>query len=746
MGDHESGIDSAVSKPDPEEIIHVHVTTVESEISDEFAPANDSSASEQDSLISADSEPTEFANDTSESDDEIQQFAPNDTNAPPITDFKALIGALCLGAAFAIVGVLFGLKTLATSLLPHILTVGDYISFQELTENLPVPQLLNWNLSQIEALLSISQMGVAAATTAGMLLIGVLLLFCVHTLNPSFKLFHFDHKGGGAVTFSRPHFRKLLLVIICVGIPLIGVWIGTAYLGLRSESLSDFGDPVNSVIWALRLIAIGIALFWGFHPLGLSGSFNRSRIEYPGHNLNHTLMLGAVYGLGVFGILRAALPEPLDYLLVLYQTMGTFHRGYYSQISGHFLLSVSLAAFASGVLLYLMGRASVSPIVRFGFALLVLTAATAGSRLQIPFSAEQLAIQHDMTPSLLKSVRAPYTQKRPGSGVPDGPPAGKELAVMAGIERGSMDPARSRNVILFLQNTAVSVRQLAITEDGLSIDPSSGIKVRNFLEKRKFETALSWSAIKHLYNLGTVNFDLSTALEAILLDLERCPHAAQCSNTARAMFFTCSATPHNLVLLDEYASSKNFAALDRESAKMLGDLYVRFGAVDKALKWYKQADMPKSFMAGVRTEKPMFNKGHISGRLIWNGKPLVGVKVGVIPIRMNGLPGDLEPVLLHTFEELVPRYPYDPYFQPFNPRPYAFRWVTAGGATDANGRFELNSLTQGQYILVFTLPVGIQLAVPVEPRLHITNIPNSFDLNYNHPSVDAGEIRMKFQP
>ncbi len=664
----------------------------------------------------------------------------------PLSAMAAFQGAVGLGIAFAVAGVLCSLKAHSGSLLPHILTLGDYIDFQELRDHIPVPQLLNWNLFQIQLMLSISDMSIVTSVIAGAVLLGLVILGCVYTVNPSFKLFEINHKEGGTLTFNSAHFRKMLIAVFIVGIPLSLLWKATGFLGLHSESLSDFGDPVNSVIWALRLLAIGIANFWAFHPSGLCGNFNQPSINFPGHHVNRTLILGAIFGIGMFGILRIAFPEPLDYLLTLYQTMGTFHRGYSSSISRYFLSSIALIAFGSGVLYYLLGKVAIGSVTRSCLALLAIITTIISSRQQIPFTADQLALQHDMTPNVLKSVRAPYTQKRPGSGVPDGPQAGADLAVKAGIPLGTLDPAKSRSIVLFLQNTAVTVRQPAITEDGLTTDPSTGSKVKAFLENRKYETALSWSAIKHLYNLGTVQFDNTTSLEALLLDLEHCPHAAQCSNTARSMFFTCSASPKNLALLDEYASSKNFAILDRESAKMLGDLYVRFGAVEKAIKWYRQADMPKSFMARIRNEKSMFNKGTVIGKLIWNGQPLSGVQVGVVPIRMNGLPVDLEPVLLHSFEELVPRYPFEPFFLPYNPRPFAFRWVTAGCTTDSNGKFELNSLTQGQYILLYTLPIGTHLAVPVEPRLHIEHIPGGFDLDYNHPFIDAGDIKMTYQP
>ncbi len=746
MSDHESEIDSKPPVSESEESRCNEDTSSESTIPHLLVP--EAEYLEDNLKDTSESRTAELSEDEnfSEPGDPVGASISQEFIEPSISDFKVLWGALGLGVSFAVVGVLLALKTLSIAILPHILTVGDYINFQELTDGMPIPRLLNWNLSLIQMILSTSQMGNLISIISGSILIGILLLFCVHTLNSGFRLFHFHQIQGGAVTFSRSHFRKLSLAFLCVGIPLFGVWVFTSALGSRSETLSDLRDPVNSFIWAIRLISIGIALFWGFHSSGLSGDFNRSELQFHPRYISKILLKGALFGLGVFGILKAAFPEPLDYLLVLYQTMGTFHQGYFSFVFWHFLLSVAFTSCASGITLYIIGRSSVKPFMRIGLAILTVSMVVVGSRLQTPFSAENLAAKHDMTPNTLKSVRAPYTQKIPGSGVPDGPGAGKELAAAAGLAPGSINSAQSRNVITFLQHTPVSVRQLGITEDGLSTDSSSEKKVRNFLEKRHYETALSWIAIKHLYNLGTVQFDNTTSLKALLLDLEKCPHAAQCSNTIRAMFFTCAASPQNLALLDEYASHNNFVVLDRESAKMLGDIYVRFGAVDKALNWYHKAEMPKSFIARIRTEKPMFNQGYVSGRLMWNGKPLVGVSIGAVPFRMNGLSGDLEPVLMRTFDEIIPRFSFLPFFEQFNPRPYAFRWVTAGSVTDANGRFQLKNLTQGQYILIFTLSRGTTLAVPIEPRLRVTNIPSPFDLNYDHPSADLGEISMQFQP
>jgi len=115
-----------------------------------------------------------------------------------------------------------------------------------------------------------------------------------------------------------------------------------------------------------------------------------------------------------------------------------------------------------------------------------------------------------------------------------------------------------------------------------------------------------------------------------------------------------------------------------------------------------------------------------------------------MPRRLNGLPHDLEPTLLRSYRELMAPYPFSRLFPPFHPRPYAFRWITAGTRTDANGAFMLDHLVEGEYRLVCTLPPDIRLAAPLDPTLKVKNAPFRLTFNYASPQQDLGVIEMTY--
>ena len=238
------------------------------------------------------------------------------------------------------------------------------------------------------------------------------------------------------------------------------------------------------------------------------------------------------------------------------------------------------------------------------------------------------------------------------------------------------------------------------------------------------------------------DFDTTAGLDACITDMERHPHMASCGATARTMMFTCSASTANLALMDRWADERNFVFPTRESRRLMGQLYERFGEKEKALAWYRRADMPKSFLARVRSERPLYHTGRVEGRLMLNGKPLAGVQVGVVPHRLNGLPLDLERTVLAARSEILAFRPYG-LFPRHCPRPYAFRWISASAITDADGRFALTNLTEGEYTLLTALPPSVQLSVPFDPLISVANAPPDIVVNYDQKSMTLGDIALK---
>ena len=228
----------------------------------------------------------------------------------------------------------------------------------------------------------------------------------------------------------------------------------------------------------------------------------------------------------------------------------------------------------------------------------------------------------------------------------------------------------------------------------------------------------------------------------LLLDLAHGPHLSQCNGTLFSMFQTCAASPQNLALLDRYADAAQFARPDRESLRQTGELYRRFGETEKAALWFRRADMPETFMARIAKERPMFHAGRVTGILRWNGRPLAGADVAAAPLRLNGLTPEMGQIVYGYANQIMARrHRAAPPFGPYHPQPFALRLLSAAAKTDANGKFQLQNLTEGSYWLLVRLPENIELISPVDSRLTLRHVSREIDLKYEAPAFDAGNNR-----
>jgi hypothetical protein len=435
----------------------------------------------------------------------------------------------------------------------------------------------------------------------------------------------------------------------------------------------------------------------------------------------------------------SAAPPPDEPLMLVYHTLGTFHRGYWMEIATPYLAGQAGAAAGMGVLVYALGSTRFPSRLRAILLLAPVCIALASLSMSQGRTPQALAKKWDLTPEIRNAIPIPYEVERPraATGIADGMIPGAALMREAKIPAPKRESAP---ILLFLRRGTANVRQLRYTEDGLPLDKNTEKPVLDFLESRRYHTALSWVALKHLYNLGTGNFDVTSAMQACMTSMDKAPHAYQIIQTLEMMLSTCAATPENLAILEELADPTRFSFPDRASARLMGDLYLRFGEATKALAWYRSAEMPKSFLHRVQTSKPMFRMGQISGIFKLNGKPLSGMRVGVHPIRLNGLPRRLEPVVLNSTQELFSPYfnPRFPLFPRFHPRPFLLRWIIAGATTDQNGAFKITHLTEGEYELVCTLPSNVELDPPFDNRLKIKNPPGACYVSYNTPNINTG--------
>jgi hypothetical protein len=677
---------------------------------------------------------------------------PEHTPQPPYSTRRPLLGAMLAGGALALLGAVFSWYQAVSQAIPSIVQPGEYLNYRELQDGVPVPHLLDWNLGYIQLMLALHDMHTVVRVVLAMILVLILWIVAVSVLNPTFKLFYLiprpSAKGGGsttpdistaataAVSAAHAETARSVTLLLLVGLPLALFWIIAGVIAGRLP-----GGHAETVARLLRLLSLGIATWVGFHRNGLAGDLGQAESRWSARNVSRLVAAGAAFGIVLFVIHRIAALTPLETVFNHLSVLGTFNRADLAWVTSRHVAAGALMWFAAGSALFALGRPGVATSYRAMLLALPAIATLLAAYVDRPLHISSMARTVDMTHAILGT-----TQRHEQSGryfVPDGPGAGRALARLAHIPVGGMAEQRARNVLLFFPEGVYNVVQRGITEDGLPVARGTIAPVKAFLDKRHYRSSLSWLAIKHLYNVATVHFDPTDAIRWCLTDLHNYPHAAQINTTLRAMLFTCAATPDNLALLDQWADERQFAFPDRGSIRMMGDLYHRFGAVDKAMVWYRRADMPRSFMAERRAERPMFHTGTVQGRLLLNGRPLAGVQVGVVPQRLNGVPPDIAAILLRAAgRELVAAFPYSELFPAFHPRPYSFRWITAGATTTPDGRFQIDGLTEGAYILVCTLPPDVRVQVPTDRTVTITGASQGFVVDYGHPVQQVGDTRI----
>ncbi len=656
----------------------------------------------------------------------------------PLSTLEVLRKCLKILVIFGGIGFWVSLRSLARHTLPHILIMDGTFEFQEVRDAIPIPHLVAWNHDVIQWMLRIERLDGGPLLFA---ILGSLLLLVFQTikiLNPTFRIFSLAQSpvkdaqiGTSTLVLNQTVIQKLVLIFIRTMLPACAIWLLCTLFETRQPLLS----------YLIRWLAVGITFWVGFHREGMAGDFRQLEFQSIEESAHRLLLRGALFGAGAFLLQFNTYGLPSPDKMQLYHTLGTFHKGFWNQIATPYLLSGMGGMASIGLLMFAIGgfrlrrnqsiALSLLPIVMLVF----LVTAKRGQ------SIEAFAKKRDINQATLAAIPVPYSTDRPmpAAGVPDGIAAGEQLLRALNIPR----PTRETNPLLFFfPNTTAIAMQEHYTEDGLPTDSSTEHAVTDFLKQRNYETALSWVAFKHLFNIGAVNFDITTSLRYCIESLAKYPHVGQTMPVIRTMLFYCSASKENIAIIDQLADENQFICNDRPSLRMLGDLYVRVGEVQKALKWYRRADMPKTFLERIQKQKPMFHNGRVYGKFMLNGKPLAGMKVGVYPLRLNGLPIDIEPELVHTSEEMMGALFYSPRFPRFHPRPYSLRWVSAGTTTNANGEFTLENLTEGEYQVVVALPSSVSLNPPFDTKLQVKNQPRALIIGYSLPNRPVGTVEI----
>jgi hypothetical protein len=173
---------------------------------------------------------------------------------------------------------------------------------------------------------------------------------------------------------------------------------------------------------------------------------------------------------------------------------------------------------------------------------------------------------------------------------------------------------------------------------------------------------------------------------------------------------SCATTLENRTVLDALADRERFRFDPPAGDQAMALLYRRFGDLERARSYAGSASDPAESVPAPLTD------GVVTGRVLINGRPLAGLHVGlVLADQAQTLPGQ--------------------------PRPFEHRRVAAAAYADGEGRFRIDHVGDGAYLLiVMASDRELQLRRPATTVLHP---PRTIRLDRRSPRRDLGEIDVR---
>ncbi len=604
---------------------------------------------------------------------------------------------------FALVGAALAFIPLAfTSYMQLIFAEGKQLIQDPLPEGVPIPRGLSWSPWAYSLITSTARLSSAGVLGLEVGLFCILAWGLLRLLNPTFRMTTGVDLDRQLLTRTYMHTQPLIKAfLIGVGalVPCMIVWALIGFLVRNSTAAL-----------LLQCGLIGSALFVLFAREGIAGDYESGNYHLPqGKQMWGSLVgRGAIAG-GCAALVVLSSPAELpEMLLQCYRTLGGIGQASWLQIVGiHCGIAASLAAAGVWVMVALT-QAGLTTRKRCGAAVPALCVLVLG-----------LALRSGGLEAILRT-RFDYEAN------PTSPPAAR-LARAAGlVDTSQRDHSGPRNDSVLVvgpkEVVPLSISSTSITGVDTSADNVS--KLQSFLQRRGYATSLAETVFKTLHDAASLAWSPEQSLEVDYLNLSKCP-----DQDFLRLFLeklnNCRSTEATLRYADLLADERVFSYPDRESILMMGDIYGRLGHKQKAMEWYRRADLTESGVADRTPGRVMFAAGRIRGQLLLNGIPVVGAQVGVM-------------------SKAAMLSPEGMFLGPGVLQPFWLRWIAASAVTDARGRFELDHLVAGNYQMVMKMrEVLVRPMRPIPMDCSKGDISSLF-VGYAKPSVDVGSIDVKF--
>lgn len=595
---------------------------------------------------------------------------------------------------FALIGALMTIQPLAaTTFLKLFYEKSPELIQPALPEDLPLPISLVWPprlygaISTLGTLTSAAVLGLYIAFS----LCGLYALFRI--LNPTFRVttgVDWDRHLLVKTYMHGEPVTKAFLISIAVVIPAFVVW-----------QLLGWAIGENAFSLWLRLALSGATLWFLYSREGVAGDYESGSYEPPREpGVRRSLLIrGLLAGTVVWLALRLTPLLRTSDLFSAFRAVGYIGPGQWWQIA---LITVGFAAmfgFTLGGLFTALGAPGWQTGRRARVAILpalILVAAAYGGRIWLPahFAAKFDYVAGSMVPAESRLAKAC---------------------------RLSLTPA-PRTAWLLDTDRALPVQFSGLSVTGIAATPENGRAIATYLDAHVNRTALSYAAYTTLHDTALLEWSVDDALRVYLRNLSGAPDMAYVSHLLNKLQGTAfSPTPGVIAAVDRLADDRFFDYTDRRAWVLVGDIYARFGLRAKAEGCYRKAEMPASQVAIRADERTLSPDGKVVGKLLVGGRPAAGAKVGLMAERAVEQAGFMTDASTHLTS------------------PFWLSWIGASTTTDSQGRFAMDRLLYGRYVLLVQLPGPLDTAAAAKPAA-VSNGPATITVRTSAPPVDLGTI------
>ncbi len=571
---------------------------------------------------------------------------------PPVTRFRALGPILTAAAVFAALA----FQPLAVLTVVTLFMGGSDSAAQPMVDGLPTPAALYWSPRTVNLVLAVGRLPLAAVLGLEICLYAILAYVLVRALNPTFRLTTGVDWDTRILTRTYMHTAPLIkafVIAVAAFLPLALVWWLIALV-----------VPHPVAAYVLQAAATGASVWVLFGRDGVAGDFDSGNYFWPSDRrvLRSLLARGAAAG-AIAGLCARLAPfNPPDVLFQWQGQMAAIGEGAWWQIVA---LSVGLSSFnalAAAGACFALATPQLPATRRWlattGWFALCLCVLWLGW-VYVPGT---MVMRYDFSGRMEPGVALSNHTSVPVRS------AGSDPLLMVG--EGRLDALRA-------ERQSVS---------GLELGRETAGRVETYLRSRQFRTTVAPPAFATLMDAAALDWNDEDYLRYCWLKIANCPDP-----TYVRLFIdklaTCAASQTARDYAARLADERAFRYRDSESRLLAADLLARLGMRPEATQWYRLARVAESRIEGRIAQRTTFLDGVVSGRVLLDGKQLVGARVGLVR-------GET----LATSTGLLAEGTTVP--------PFAMRTVSPAATTDEQGRFRLDHVAAGSYRTLIRIPGG----------------------------------------